>query len=324
MALPRSVTCLVLLLPLVGLIGIHQATAQVDSTSTTDPSSQPIELGNVAWLRDLPAAQAESKASGKPILLLFQEIPGCETCRTFGNQPLSHPLLVEAIEELFVPLAIYNNKQGIDEEILRSFDEPAWNNPVIRYIAADLSDIIPRKDRVWNVGQTAARMVSALEAANLDVPAYLRLVTEEQQGATEMATFAMHCYWEGEGQLGRIDGVQDTQAAWVGEKEVVNVKFDPERVDYKTLLEKAQSMQCASTVFASDDQQYVIAKETRLPIAHSAWTMAARNVWLRTRTKSTTYARRRCGTCRLLRCSRPGLTRRCIPARRSLQRRTSF
>lgn len=34
------------------------------------------ELGQVNWGRDLDAAKAKSAQSGKPILVLFQEVPG--------------------------------------------------------------------------------------------------------------------------------------------------------------------------------------------------------------------------------------------------------
>ena len=34
------------------------------------------ELGRVAWPRDLEAACAASRDSGKPVLVRFQEIPG--------------------------------------------------------------------------------------------------------------------------------------------------------------------------------------------------------------------------------------------------------
>ena len=37
---------------------------------------EPIELGSVAWGRDHDAAFLEARESGRPVLLLFQEIPG--------------------------------------------------------------------------------------------------------------------------------------------------------------------------------------------------------------------------------------------------------
>ena len=57
---------------------------------------------------------------------------------------LKKPPLVEAIEDLFVPLAIYNNKRGHDEEVLAIYKEPAWNNPVLRVVDAEGKSIIDR------------------------------------------------------------------------------------------------------------------------------------------------------------------------------------
>ncbi len=34
------------------------------------------ELGSVAWSRDLATSLEASKKSGKPVFLLFQEVPG--------------------------------------------------------------------------------------------------------------------------------------------------------------------------------------------------------------------------------------------------------
>jgi hypothetical protein len=40
------------------------------------PAATPVELGKVAWLRDYDKGIAASTRSGKPIFLLFQEVPG--------------------------------------------------------------------------------------------------------------------------------------------------------------------------------------------------------------------------------------------------------
>lgn len=37
---------------------------------------QPVELGDVQWLRDLDTAVSNSKKESKPIAILFQEVPG--------------------------------------------------------------------------------------------------------------------------------------------------------------------------------------------------------------------------------------------------------
>ncbi|MGI9516540.1 MAG: VPGUxxT family thioredoxin-like (seleno)protein, type 2 [Pirellulaceae bacterium] len=222
--------------------------------ATNHADDPPVELGKVKWHRDLEQAKQLSADSQKPVLILFQEVPGCQTCQDFGNGPMSHPLMVEAIEDLFVPVLIYNNKEH-DEKILNSFEEPSWNNPVIRFINAAGDDVIPRQDGVWETIAVASRMVESLKSAERDVPHYLLYVAGGNEEAVNQATFAMHCYWVGEAKLGALDGVLSTHSAWIGEKEVVQLTFDPAVIDYETLLKKALEMECASTVYAHDEAQ---------------------------------------------------------------------
>ena len=135
---------------------------------------QAIEVGIVKWNRDLQGALTESGKSGRPVLLLFQEVPGCSGCRKFGREVLSHPDIVAAIEEEFIPVLVYNNRPGRDAEILARYDEPAWNYQVIRFLDGSGNDFIPRKDRVWTVRGVALRMIEALEALGREAPLPLR------------------------------------------------------------------------------------------------------------------------------------------------------
>lgn len=57
------------LLPL--LVGAFALPAQ-----QSDPTAQPGELGAVRWWRDEAAAQRAAADSGRPVLTLFQEVPG--------------------------------------------------------------------------------------------------------------------------------------------------------------------------------------------------------------------------------------------------------
>ena len=105
---------------------------------------------------------------------------------------LSHPLLVEAIENEFVPVVIHNNKKGRDAEILKRYEEPAWNNPVVRFVGADGADLIARRDRVWSMAGIASRMVMALKAAKRPVPGYLEsLALDTRPKFIQKASFAM-------------------------------------------------------------------------------------------------------------------------------------
>lgn len=172
---------------------------------------------------------------------------------------MSHPLIVEAAESLFVPVLVHNNRPGVDQKILKRFGEPAWNNPVIRFVDHNEKDVIARKDGVWTTGGVAARMLAVLDSKH-KAPAYLRIVAAEENGRNQIATFAMHCFWQGEVDLGGLEGVKHTQAAWLHGKEVVEVVYDPQIVTYQKLLQTARQLKCASTVFARTKQQLTIAK----------------------------------------------------------------
>lgn len=243
-------------------------------------NSNPRELGRVRWGHDLDKALAESKASGKPVLLLFQEIPGCQDCVNFGDQPLSHPLLVEAIEDLFVPVAIHNNKPGYDATMLKRFKEPASNYPVMRFLNPDGKDIIDRQENIFTVHDVAKRLIEALATADRDVPVWLKLVMLEADTSREhreWLTFTMHCFWDGEAGLGAIDGVASTQASTYEGQEAVDVGFDPTIVSIEDLVKAADKAHCADTVYAHGDVQLVHARNVlaeRVKPAHATPTAA--------------------------------------------------
>ncbi|WP_417443896.1 VPGUxxT family thioredoxin-like (seleno)protein, type 2 [Joostella sp.] len=204
----------------------------------TNVSNQPVELGKVSWFRDYNEALQESKSTGKPIFMLFQEVPGCSTCVNYGNQVLSFPLMVEAIENSFVPLAIYNNKGGKDKEILERYKEPSWNNPVVHFINSSGDDIIPKVANTYHPISIYNAMLNALETAQKEIPAYVKVLGYDlvhKYGATKEAVYTMSCFWTGESVLGRHPGVLVTDPGWIGSYEVVKVLYNPEMVTKEEL-----------------------------------------------------------------------------------------
>lgn len=227
------------------------------------------ELGTVTWHTvasnaDFTRSLAVARQSQRPVFLLFQEIPGCDTCTGFGKNVLSHPLIKEAIETQFVPIAVRNNVKGAEDEIRKRFKEPSWNNPVVRFVNHDGDDILPRKDGVWDAHGIAVRMIATLKANKLVVPGFLEIAAAETAAKTETAVFEMHCYWEGEAHLGAIDGVIKTTSAWLGEAEVVEVVFLPNIISKAKLTEAAQKKSCKPVatqevrVARASDQQHAL------------------------------------------------------------------
>lgn len=216
----------------------------------------PPELGRVRFGRDVDAALAEAKRLSKPVFLLFQEIPGCATCKNFGAGPLTHPLLVEAIETLFVPVVVHNNKGGDDARMLERFKEPAWNNPVVRWLDSAGHDLIPREDGVWSAGEIAARMTKALEKSGATVPEWLKLARTELDIDTQRrVVLAMPCFWEGQVALGSIPGVIDARPGFLDGHEVVDVHFAPNTIALADLIRRADKASCAMRVWTTNPSE---------------------------------------------------------------------
>lgn len=209
----------------------------------TNPMTQDKELGKVSWHRDYDHAVSLSIEKEKPILILFQEVPGCATCKNYGKDVLSHPLMVEAIENLFIPLAIFNNKGGNDKKILKKFNEPSWNNPVVRIIDPLGFDIAKRVgDNYTSLGLYDA-MIYALNSKHKEIPEFLSLLGEELSATTNDTKkekyFKMYCFWTGEKQLGSQEGVLNTEAGFMGGHEVVKVAYDEDQISETQLTKFA-------------------------------------------------------------------------------------
>lgn len=218
------------------------------------------ELGIVEWRRDLPAALAESQSTGKPVMLLFQEVPGCATCVGFGEGALSHPLVVEGAETEFIPVLVYNNRRGRDAEWLKHFGEPSWNNPVVRFLDGDGADVIPRRDRVYTTPALATRMNEALEASGRASADYLGWVDPLVGTPRERVTLETHCFWEGEACIGNHPAVTATRASWDGGREVVEVWFDPAKSNAQALLAHARQRGCGEKVVIHGPAQQTAAR----------------------------------------------------------------
>ena len=240
---------------------------QALSQSKTKAFNQAEELGIVSWYRDYEQALAQSKKQHKPVLILFQEVPGCATCRNYGHNVLSHPLLTEAIENEFIPLAIYNNKGGADRAVLSKYNEPTWNNPVVRIVNENGENLIPRIAGNYSALGLYEGMIKALKKEQITPPAYLEILGQElvlRPDNTKEAVYSMYCFWSGEKQLGALQGVVNTEAGFSGGREVVRVTYNKDKLSKETLDRYAQRNSIrplkAKTNFvaASKDEDYYL------------------------------------------------------------------
>ncbi|MEL6548229.1 MAG: VPGUxxT family thioredoxin-like (seleno)protein, type 2 [Myxococcota bacterium] len=232
--------------------------------STLLLSSAAPELGTVDWMRDYDDARARAQREGKPLLVLFDEVPGCSTVKAYGAKVLSHPLIEEAMENLFVSVAVFNNVEGEDRRILKRFEEPTWNNPVLRVL--DPSNESALADRLYgdySVAATARTMRDALVRSNRPVPEYLSLLAHGSD--TQVATYQMYCFWSGEVALGGVEGVVETEPGF-SSGEVVRVEYDPKRVSVNELdrvADRANAKRVTNKWFSGS------AKDNKYQLAHS-------------------------------------------------------
>ena len=240
---------------IVFLILLWICTSQAQAQESWYNNDQPQELGYVNWLRDYDKALERAKEENKPVLILFQEVPGCSTCSRFGFGPLSDPFLVEAIEDNFVALAIHNNKRGEDARILKQFNEPSWNNPVVRVVNSKGKDIVQRMANRWSPEDLLSTVIAGIEKTQGEVPMYLSMRLAEAQGQDNIkeANLSMFCFWTGEKEISKIDGVLSTEAGFMHGREVVKVSYDASQVSLPNIVKAAVKVNCADGVYVEDD-----------------------------------------------------------------------
>jgi len=218
----------------IAIIALFITSVNTSAQDRTSLDSQSEELGKVRWFRDYDKAISKAKEKNKEIVLLFQEVPGCSTCRNYGHNVLSHPLMVEAIEDLFIPLAIFNNKSGKDREILNKYNEPTWNNPVVRIINSEGVNVVKRIGNDYSALTLCRSMKEALKSNGKKIPKYLDLLEQELlskgTGAVKEKYYKMYCFWTGEKQLGKLPSVASTQSGFIKHNEVVKVLYDSNEI----------------------------------------------------------------------------------------------
>jgi hypothetical protein len=221
------------------------------------------ELGRVRWSRSYDEAIAAASSNDKPLLVYIYDVSESEETARYGSEVLSHPLIVESIETLFSPLAVRNDGEGADAEILAMLGEQAGNGMVIRILETDGGDLSERIENGYSQEVLLYSMVRALEKSNRDAPLYVKILHEESVTweETESAVFPVHCFWDGEVELGPTVGIVKTVPGKMKEKEAVEVVYDPKVTSYRELLELSHEAGLCAEAFVSTEEQREVAKE---------------------------------------------------------------
>ncbi|MFO0722813.1 MAG: hypothetical protein U1E65_03440 [Myxococcota bacterium] len=214
--------------------------------------AQPPELGSIRFERSWAVAAERARVESKPILILFDEVPGCATVLGFGRSVLADPEIVRLVEANFIPLAIFNNiASGPDRQILEEFGEPAWNNPVVRIVDRDRRERAPRFAGPYNKPAFAA-ILGRFGAA--------------------VVRLSGPCFWACEVKLGALEAVRATRAGFIDGNEVVEAELAPGE-DAARFLESARRLGCADKVFddAAASRFRPSARDTKYYLARSAY-----------------------------------------------------
>ena len=231
----------------------------------------PVELGGIAWGKNFAKAKLDADKKGKPIYLMLDEVPGCKGCKDFGTQVLSHPIVIAAVSEYFVPVFINNRPDkyasDYDKKMVKYFKESYWDYPVVRYLDEKEKDIIPRKQTL-KLKENINRIISVLKARKVKLPIYLQIADiENSNNRHETAYFNMGCFWSGEARLGKINGVLYQTFGFIkgsgGADEVVKVVYDPKIISLEKLLKQAKHNMCAT--------RFIARNETQLKVARKIW-----------------------------------------------------
>ncbi len=212
----------------------------------------------IAWLDVLDVALAQSQTSGKPVLAILQDTPHCANCQSFQRDVATHPLLTEAIADEFIALKLDR----------RQYQGPATDSRRLLFLNTAGQPLIPSSVQAESPNDIASRMIQALKASQRPVPNYLHAASMELDTAQhKQAAFAMLCYWVGEYELGKIDGVVATEAGWIEGREVTLVRYHQDQLTLLDLARKAAEVKCARKVFApTESEQREISASTRLTV----------------------------------------------------------
>jgi hypothetical protein len=231
------------------------------------------ELGAIQYLHNkIVNAKDHAKECGLPILCVEAEAPGDIDA---GNEVLSHPLVVESAETLFVTVAPIIESKNNCNRYRPSKERKAWYT-TISFLDKDGNELVPciGGDQLCTAVLVES-MIKSLRLLDLTVPSYLEILREEESGKQmvlpngvvkridRQAMFGVEDHATGEVELGGLDGVLQTEAGCFEGQRVIRVAYDSKSLSYGKLLQFALSQKVGNVIYyQSQDERVAIQMET--------------------------------------------------------------
>ena len=223
-------------------------------------------------------ALEESKETDKPVLIIFQIFHGVPAAVAIGKTVLSHPLLIEAADSLFITVSVdVGGTTQHDVRLLSRYHESRNHETAIHIVNSKGQDLVLKLEGSrCSIGNVAKAMRGVLERKALKVPTYLKLLEAEfiardeahtkiAQREANVIAFRTKQIEKIETLIAELNGVVAIECGTIGRGVVVKVTYNPAIVDCKSIVVQALSMGGIETVYWSDPRQ-VKALESELKL----------------------------------------------------------
>ena len=227
------------------------------------------ELGFMQFAyNDIAEAGDYAARVDKPILALLTEIPSDED---FCEEVLAHPLLVEAMTTLFVPVLIVQEVTP-DTPVQRTTAGRRCRARISLYAPTTLESLLDDDaensmssslygDDLTCIGLIRA-MIQALVKLEKPIPKYLETLRQEQVADTAVKILVLGARESGRAEVeyAGIPGVVAAKGSFLNGQRVCVITYDHQRVSYSVLLRHALQHSLCDSVYHKGNEERVAAQ----------------------------------------------------------------
>jgi hypothetical protein len=226
-------------------------------------------LGRLTFKYDASSfhqALEESRDTDKPVVLLFQAMHGAPDAIAMGKSVLSHPLLIEAAESLFITVIVdIAGTSSDDAQLLARYHENGHHGTVIRIVNCKGHDLaIKLEGSRCSVANIARAMRGVLDRKGLKVPKYLKLLEAECNAPADVYSKALTASTvifktkqsaKAEIDFAELKGVVAVECGKLSRSSAVRVTYNPDVIDCKAIFLLADSVMSIESVHWTNVRQ---------------------------------------------------------------------